>query len=187
MLVKKKNLEHFYHVSLEVSETAALRMVVFLCLAAINILAYANTRQLEVHQGCRILNYPGTLSRNLKVGYGTNKEVCFDPQEDIFYCPGDSVCCPERRECCPKYHPLCVGPFCCPEGAPFVCGIYCCDIEAPCCGTKCCDIFETCCGIGNCCDTTETCNQATKECVKAVALEDKNISRWFLVGRVEGG
>ena len=87
-------------------------MVVFLCLAAINILAYANTRQLQVHQGCRILNYPGTLSRNLKVGYGTNKEVCFDPQEDIFYCPGDSVCCPERRKCCPKYHPLCVGLFC---------------------------------------------------------------------------
>lgn len=38
-------------------------------------------------------------------------------------------------------------------------------------------VFKTCCGIGNCCDTTETCNQATKECVKAVALEDKNINR----------
>lgn len=151
---------------------ATLKMPVFLCLVTINILAYGNAQKLEIHRANRIINAPGMLSRNPKVGNGTNMEICFeDPLRDIYYCPGDSICCipgSPLSTCCPEDHPVCVGLFCCPEDAPLLCGIYCCDIGSTCCVTKCCDVGETCCGSGNCCDATETCDQTTKKCVKTI-------------------
>ena len=151
---------------------ATFKMAVFLCLVTINILAHGNTQKLEIHRGNRIINAPGMLSRNLKVGNGTNMEICYeDPLGDIYYCPDDEICCtpgsPLSR-CCPEDHPVCVGLFCCPEDAPLLCGIFCCDIGSTCCVTKCCDIDETCCGSGNCCNATETCDQKTKKCVKTI-------------------
>ena len=151
---------------------ATSKMAVFLCLVTINILAYGNAQKLEIHRANRIINAPGMLSRNPKVGNGTNMEICFeDPLGDIYYCPGDSICCipgSPLSTCCPEDHPVCIGLFCCPEDAPLLCGIYCCDIGSTCCVTKCCDVGETCCGSGNCCDATETCDQTTKKCVKTI-------------------
>ena len=130
-------------------------MGVFLFLATIYILAYGNTQELDMYRDNRSLNLPGMLSRNLKVGYGTNMEECFrDPLGDIYYCEDGYICCSLYPGCCPVDYPVCLPPFCCPEEAPLLCGIYCCDIESTCCVTKCCDIKEgeICCGPGNCCD-----------------------------------
>ena len=166
------DLDHFYHVSLQVSKMTTLKMAVFLCFATINIPSCGNTQNLEIHRDNRIINAPGMLSRNLKVGNGTNMEICYeDPLGEIYYCPDDSICCTPGSpfsKCCPEDEPLCLGLLCCSVDAPLPCGIFCCDIGSTCCVTKCCDFDETCCGSGNCCNATETCDQTTKKCVKTI-------------------